>query len=116
MATDPLTLLAQGNCYACFGTSGSLSIMELALVAQWADQSSTLNLIPVGATYDFMGHYSASVPVPHTYNWVKGANDFSITDFNGHLCSVTCTSLFVVPPLLTGVANSVITAQLFFVS
>jgi len=90
-------------------------LLVLALLAQWLD-NATGNLIPPGAMYDGFGNYSLIVAVPHTYTWIKGANDVQITDFNGHVCNTTCTSLFVAPLLLRGQFNQPVTAQLIFVS
>lgn len=47
MATDPLTLLSAGKCYACFGTAGSMRVMEISLLQQWAVQSASPALDPV---------------------------------------------------------------------
>lgn len=40
--TDPQTLLAQANCYSCMGNSAQWQLMELALLAQIANNGSTV--------------------------------------------------------------------------
>ena len=78
MATDAATLLAQAKCYACFMEGErSPTLMELALVQQWALNASGVggpNLIPPNSHYDINGFYSVPLVLNGVYHGVWGSS------------------------------------------
>ena len=53
MATDPQSLFAQANCYACYASNEyTASLMELALLLAWAGQNKQAALLDCSGTTD----------------------------------------------------------------